>query len=287
MRLAVPLLAAWMFAMPVSAATPSDSASLLQQAEGAMDDLAFDQAMKLYQRALSVPGTREERARAYRGLGLAEAYLGHARAAREAFETMLLIDPDATVNRSLGPKITRPFNEAKEATRKLHPEVRLDRDERSGSVTAELSEPVEAVDSVVLYVEADGETQTSTARPPAPARIDVPAWIDVKAWAEAVDEGRGTLFSSASAQQPVAFPATARPPPQPAVVAAVEDATQRSRGETDVVVEAPEHSVSDGSPWPWIVGGVVVAAAGGAAAAMLMQPQPLAMPAADRTGRLP
>ncbi|MBX5483710.1 MAG: hypothetical protein IRZ16_17950 [Myxococcaceae bacterium] len=286
MRFAWFPIAATVLALPMAAhAGPT----LLEQAERAMDDLDFDLAGKLYQQALKQPATRADRTRAWRGLGLVKAFLGESAAAQRSFEVMLLIDPDATVNTALGPKIARPYEAAKKAvrSRRSQPGLSVERDERSGEVTAALTNPVDPIAQVELHVLAEGREQTVTATLPKPATLAIPPYVDVKAWAMALDDGGGIILERGAASEPLGFPATARPPP--AVTAAVEEAKQhRIRSQEEVVAEPEDVEQEGGSPWPLFVGGAVVALAGGAAAAyFLTTPEPLHLPAADHTGQLP
>jgi hypothetical protein len=290
--LALPLL---ILLTTLGATDPAGANEALVKAEHAFEDLEFDQAARHFKEALSQPGSREERLRAYRGLGMCEAYLGNPRAAQAAFETLLLMDPQAKVNAALGPKVAKPFAAARRATRGKGVELRLHRDGETGRLAAELSRPVDAVAQVVLHVRSvDAAPMKAASDPSGPATLDVAPWREVTAWASAEDPGGGALFIAGSPDAPLRFPATARPPPAaqvPAVAAVVEDArTERPSPGTERSPAVAWSADDEVRPkrWPLWVGGAVVLIGGGVAAAYALRPgEPLQLPAATRTGRLP
>lgn len=285
MRLVQAFITASLLLSPLAA-----NADPLDQADRAIDDLDFDQAEKLYREALRKPGTREERLRAYRGLGLSLAFIGDGAGATDNFLTMLIIDRHAKVNTSLGPKIAKPFAAAKKALRSKKPQLKVTRDDRSGLVSAEVLGAVAPIELVDLHIIADGKEQTATVAEPGPATIAIPPHVAVKAWGAALDLGSGVIVQSGSPQAPLDFPATVRAPP--AVVAVVEEAKKQNiQSEEDATAgaaETPTVEAGGASKWPLFVGGAAVAIAGGAAATyFLTVPPPLRLPTADHTGRLP
>lgn len=267
-----------------SAQGAASAKSALERGEAAYDDLEFEQAAKHFRAALAAPGTRDDRIRAYRGLGMCLAFLGEATAAQLQFETLLLISPDSTVDTGLGPKVVRPFNAALRAVADRQVELKLERDDRTGEVTARLNEGIDAASRVVLHVRpvergerTAGEAMTAEAKAPGPARMTLEPWRGAEAWATAEDAGGGVLFSAGSADAPRRFTASARAP------------SAEAGGALDFKSEegwAPEEPRP--TRWPLWVGGAAVLIGGGVAAAIAMRPpEPLLLPSANRTGRLP
>lgn len=271
-----PLLLALLLHAPLALG----QATTLERAQAAYDDLDFEGAAKLFKTALREPGTREERLSAWKGLGLASAFVGDRRGAQKAFEMLLLIDPDAQVSAGLGPKVTRPFDAAKKSARGRMPDWRIQRDEQTGAVRAELKDAPRLVEAVKLYVQPEGgELRVEQAPATKPVEISAAPQVPVRAWAEALDDAGGVLFEGGTKEAPLQLRATARPE---AVEVAVEDARKES---WDEGVEAEVSS--SGTRWPLWVGGAVAVVGGGVAAYFLTRPQTLSLPPADRTGRLP
>ena len=263
------------------------------EAEAAFDDLEFEEASGLFRQALASPGSLDERIRAYRGLGLCLAYLGDAAGAQRMFETLLVLDPAAKVNTSLGPKIARPFEAARKAVKKSKASLAVVRDERSGQVSATLSGLLPAADVVELRVEARSEvgrdqSLRDQAHASAPVRIEVEPWKDVQAFARVLDGGGGELLREGSEEAPLKLPATARPPvslvPEgnPEVAGSRADDARAWMDNPDAV--EPSRPVR----WPLWVGGAAIVIGGGVAAAMALRaPEPLTLPPANRSSRLP
>ncbi len=261
------------------AASPDVTTGPLQRAEAAYDDLEFEDAARLYREALAVPGTLEERVRAYRGLAMCLAFLGDAAGAQLQFETLLLIAPDVKVDTGLGPKVARPFNAALLEVAERKVELRLHRDDRTGELTAQLDEGVDAAARVVLHVRGNNEAEAvrTEARAPGPVRAPLEPWLGVEAWAVAEDAGGGALFVAGSPDRPRRFPPSAR---APAHAGALD-----LRGDDGDWMAEPARSRTR---WPLWVGGAAVIIGGGVAAAFALRaPEPLALPSAVHTGRLP
>lgn len=254
----------------------------LEAAEHAFEDLEFEQAAKLYRRALSAPGSRDERTRAYRGLGLCLAYLGDAAGAQRMFETLLVLDPTAKVNTALGPKISRPFEAALRAVKKAPAELAVTRDERTGEVSAILTGLLPAADIVELHsMPGEDASLRAQAHAPGPARLEVEPWKEVRVFARVLDAGGGELLGDGSADVPSRFAATARAPV--ALVPEVEEAPARAWPEDPEPTDSTRRT-----RWPlWVAGAAVVIGGGVAAALALRPPEPLSLPPADRSGRLP
>lgn len=264
--------------------------SILSRADKAFDELEFDQSATLYRQALKQPGSLEERAHAWRGLGMSQAFLGDAAGARKSFELLLLIDPEAKVKSSLGPKIARPFEAARKASQRGRPELRVDRDAESGVISAQLVPDSPALDTIVLHVHSEGRgAKVQTGKSPGPVTVHAPPEVGVEVFARALDAQRGTLIQAGTEQEPMAFPGHRPEAGQNAAVAsAVDEVNEQRRIESSEDTPRPADEIESGSSWPWWVGGAVVVVGSGVAAAVLLSPpQTVNLPPAQRTGRLP
>src|SRR5689334_3404873 len=126
------ILPLWLCAASAWGAEPP-----LTRAEQAFDALEFDAAATAYQEALEGPGSRAERLKAWEGLALARAFMGQPQAAQEAFEVLLVLDPEARVQASLGPKIRAPYEAARKALEGRRPVLTVTR-AQDGRVVATL-----------------------------------------------------------------------------------------------------------------------------------------------------
>lgn len=251
----------------------------LVRAEQAFDALEFDTAAEAFQEALAGPGSREDRLRAWEGLALARAFMGLSREAQEAFEVLLVLEPKAQVQASLGPKIQAPFEAARQALGGRRPAFTVTRTP-DGRVVAMLEQPRPVAVEVLVAVRAPGAAGFSAAvgPPPGPVAVKASPARAVEAYAMARDAGGAILFEQGSMRAPLRFEALEAPPP--AVASAVEP-------EPPAVKQAAVAPERGGRLWPYVVGGVGLAAAGVVLGVVLSQPEPLALPPADRTERLP
>ncbi|MCP3165940.1 hypothetical protein [Myxococcus qinghaiensis] len=264
----------WLFATQALGAEPP-----LVRAEQQFDALEFDAAAASFLEALEGPGTRVERLQAWRGLALARAFMGQRQEAQEAFEVLLLLEPSAQVKDSLGPKVQVPFRAARAAMEGQRPTLTVTR-LPDGRVSAVLEQPRKVATEVMVAVRLPGAAGFSAAvgSPSGPVSVKAPPARAVEAYAVARDAGGLVLFEQGSPRAPLRLEATEH---LPAAVASARDAATFPTAET-VVEEAPR-----GALWPYVVGGVGLAAAGVVLGVVLTRPEALALPAADRTERLP
>lgn len=85
----------------------------LSDAQSAYEGLEYERCATEAESALMEPATLPGRVDAYRLLGLCRAALGNADLARDAFVSMLAIDPKARLPDGLSPRFTSSFLEAK------------------------------------------------------------------------------------------------------------------------------------------------------------------------------
>jgi hypothetical protein len=278
-----------MLLLCLGAASASGEERALVRAEKLFDALEFDAASVAFEEALKEPGTREDRIRAYKGLALAEAFMGQSKRAQAHFEQLLAIDPEATVSGALGPKIRKPFNAARKKVRKqgLRRAVLKVTRRQDGQLEAVLEQGPRLVKEVTIYVRLPGEKAfTRTVGPaPGPVLAPAPAVRAVEAYAAAGDSADGVLFEKGNAAAPLRFDATEEPPPtvvaaQPRVPPSVKPDPPYSPSRPTEKRPIPK--------MPLVVGGVGLAlAAGVVAGIVLSKPPELKLPPADRTERLP
>jgi hypothetical protein len=98
-----------------SASAPAPiTASDVETAEQLYARLDYENANAVAERATKQKGTSRDRmVRAYRILAVSHAVLGREDAAKEAFITLLAIDPEYQVDPNLGPRVSGPFQEAR------------------------------------------------------------------------------------------------------------------------------------------------------------------------------
>jgi hypothetical protein len=251
------------FAAPRSTPASRAAAKLsdVDSAERYYANLDYDNANAIAGRVLAQRGlSHDQLVRATRIVALTYATLGKEDAAREAFTSLLLMEPDFQLDPNLGPRVTTPFLEARgywrgqavkpgvEVVATVHASdsaklVITTRDPthvianvnlgyRWGATGAFTTRPVAIGDSVTVLVPA--------ASNPGETRLDY--------YVEGLDEHDTALFGIGSAASPKSAVVDA---PAPAVAAPVV-----------VVAEKPSSGKSIfASPIFWTVVGVVVVGA--------------------------
>jgi hypothetical protein len=204
---------------------------------------------------------------------------------------LLALDPDATVDGKLGPRISRPLEDARRAVRKKKSPPSLNR-ARNGALQASFTDSSGLAEEFRLRWRKKGDAEYQLAVGPAEKTLTVktPPEADLEAYLQVTDEWEGVLYevsNEASPKELLAVVRTGTAVPR-AVVAAVEDARAKS-GATPRRTPTATLEEDDGPPaWPWWLAGAAVLVGGGAAATWyLTRPAELNMPAADRTGTLP
>jgi hypothetical protein len=99
------------------AASPSARAAvesvLVKQGLAAYAELDYGRAITLLEQACAESLTREEKILTYRTLGMAHVAVDQAGPAKVDFQHLLRVDPSATLDRSVAPKVRAVFEEAK------------------------------------------------------------------------------------------------------------------------------------------------------------------------------
>ncbi len=96
--------------------------ALISQAEEELDRLEFEQARKTVARARHLgDGTPRQIAEIYRLSGIIAGSYGNPDAAKAHFARWLALDPDASLDPGVSPRISEPFAEAQDAMREREP----------------------------------------------------------------------------------------------------------------------------------------------------------------------
>jgi hypothetical protein len=116
--MALPRLGAYIVAvlLVVALAPPARAeveSELVQQGVSAYENLDFEHAVELLNRALAESLTREEKIVAARTLAFAYAALGRADDARTAFVRLIHLDGSVELDRSVAPRVRALFEEAR------------------------------------------------------------------------------------------------------------------------------------------------------------------------------
>lgn len=262
----------------------------VDDADKAFSDLEFERAEKLYLQSLNGAGKREDRVRAWKGLGLSQAYQGQAKAAKASFEKLLLLEPETRLEASLGPKILKPFELARKSIGAKRNTLDLQREE-AGSLRVVLREDVPMAATVALHSRVRGDEKWEHVVLPAaqPIIVVYPGEKMVEAWAEALDAKDGVVMNAGTEAEPRRFKPTRT---LPAVDLAVSEAKnqQRKAGTEAASDDKPTASDDDDdrpTRWPIYVAVGAAVIGGGVAAYFLAQPPALHLPPADRTDKLP
>ncbi len=113
-------VAAAVAAAPLVARADIES-PLVKQGVAAYAALDYARAITLLEQARSESLTREEKIATYRTLGMAYVAVGQPGPAKADFQHLLRVDPSATLDRSVAPKVRAVFEEAKaEAATSAH-----------------------------------------------------------------------------------------------------------------------------------------------------------------------
>jgi hypothetical protein len=230
----------------------------LETTEQALVNLDYDTANKGAERVLKHRGlTHEQLVRAYRVLALTHAVLDHEAAARDAFQFLLVIDPEYQGDPNLGPKVQAPFMEARGFLRAqaIKPGVETSVSVRAGeggTLRVTTRDPTHIVKKVgvgwrwggegtfttSIVAAGDGQLVQVSAPPPGASRLDY--------YAQALDDRDAVLFEAGNANVPKN--------------ATIEAPAVGAGGGFGGGGERPAESSSVfASPVFWIVAGVLVA----------------------------
>lgn len=239
----------------------------LESAEQALVNMDYDTANKIADRVSKHRGlSHEQLVRTYRVLALTHAVLDHEAQAREAFQFLLVIDPEYQGDPNLGPKVQAPFMEARGYVRAQAVKAGIEtsvsvRANEPGSIRVTTRDPAHIVKKVVVGWRWGSDTTYATstvpageaqvvqvsAPPPGASRLDY--------YAQATDDRDGALFESGNPNVPKST---------------TVEAPSFGGGPAGAGAEAPQKSGGSivSSPIFWVVVGVIVA--GGAVTAVAL-----------------
>lgn len=197
-RLSIAVAAVALLA-PCPAAAQSDPDQLVAQARQAMLRLSYDRAIRLLERAEEAGRSdRDQLVLIYRSLAESRAALGEGEAAETEFRRLLALDPAAELPSGSSPKLTAPFESAREFMRQRPPlTVACLRDGRS-AVLAIQSDPLALVAAARLTT-AHGDVLTRGRRRSGRTRVPLyaPAGAPQELACAAVDRHGNELARAA------------------------------------------------------------------------------------------
>lgn len=149
----------------------------LQAAEQAYVEVDFEATLEHASAALQTGGRPPDRlARIYQLLGVSAAALGDPDGARDFFQRMLAVDPDATLDDTVPPRLRAPFLEARGVisarTDQLGVEVALDR--ARGALRVLLTDPFDMARMLRVHARLEGDTDFTTVEEEAEPQVIAP-----------------------------------------------------------------------------------------------------------------
>jgi hypothetical protein len=182
----------------------------LEAAERAYLDVDFERTLEHASAALQAGGHDPDRlGRIYELLGVSAAALGDTEGAREFFERMLAIDPDATLDDTVPPRLRAPYLEARgiisARSDQLDVEVGLDR--VRAAVRVALRDPFEMARLIRVHARLEGSAEftslESRAQPEVLAPLPGSDSADrVEYWVEVLDAYGNKLTTVGSEFEP-------------------------------------------------------------------------------------
>ncbi|WP_428265722.1 tetratricopeptide repeat protein [Haliangium sp.] len=227
-RALAPIAALALVASALPSAARADDSPHLIEARQALEALRYRDALAALERAIQTGDNGPDEIRtAYRMLGEVHAALGERRDAEAAFRRLLALNPDAELGPGVSPKLARPFEAARDATREAGPiVVRCVVDDAAGTVRLEVeADPVELIAGArVVYRRTDGSEQQAETSGSGNLVLGIPVEDRTPLVCAAIDEHGNRLVEIGSWDDPLVLsPAAATaaasapaPPPAPA-----------------------------------------------------------------------
>lgn len=217
----------WLCLAP-AAALAADLAPLVQ-ARAKVDDLDYPGALKLLDAALETDGLeREALVEIHELKGVCFATLGKVDKAREAFRTLLVLDPDHALGSAQPPRVKTPFYEAKEwaakaGAVKLEAEPQKAGDEVQSLTVRVPPDGLGLARAVALHVDVNGlrrdeQVALDASTRTATVKVGGPSY---RWWAEILGDRGAVLLRKGTAEEPNLVE-----PPKPDAPVAVQLAPQ-------------------------------------------------------------
>ncbi len=191
--------------LAVLALVGSAHADNLADARKAVESSDYDAARTAIDKALS-DGSQspEDLADLYRMQGLVDAAEGNTAAATTAFGKWLALDPKAALPAGTSPKITRPFDAAKDQAKSREPvKVKTETTSDPPTVTLDVvSDPFMMISKVRVYVRADGGKE-KTVEGMKKLPIDLPKGKRLDLRIEALDDNGNRVAVLGSTEVPI------------------------------------------------------------------------------------
>jgi hypothetical protein len=199
----------------------------LKKGLAAYAELDYARAIALLEQARGESLTREEKILTYRTLGMAHVAVGQLAPAKADFQHLLRVDPTATLDRSVAPKVRAVFEEAKAevatsshalapAMPTLTPTIEPAAPREGRPVTVHVRYPGGVAHKMTVYFRKSGDPSFSRATVEAAPGGDFEAVVpgmSVQAPAldyhvVLLDEAGASLASAGSLGQPLSVPVT-------------------------------------------------------------------------------
>src|SRR5262249_20539762 len=109
-----------MLALYLALAVAAAQGQSLAEGSKALSDFRPAEALELLEKAKSEgPYDHEHCVQLHEQLAIAQAYLGKTEDSQHEFEMMLALEPGRSISYTLSPKVTFPFERAREAVTKI------------------------------------------------------------------------------------------------------------------------------------------------------------------------
>jgi tetratricopeptide (TPR) repeat protein len=162
---------------PIAPARAEVESALVKKGLAAYAELDYARAITLLEQARGESLTREEKILTYRTLGMAYVATGQTDLAKAQFQRLLRVDPTASLDRSVAPKVRAVFEEAKAevatsshalapAMPTLAPTLEPAAPREGRPVTVRVRYPGGVARKMTVYFRKSGDPQFSRATPP-------------------------------------------------------------------------------------------------------------------------
>ena len=240
----------------------------LTAAEQAYTDVDFERTLEHAGTALQAGGQAPDRlVRIYQLLGVSAAALGDQDGARDFFQRMLAIDPDATLDDTVPPRLRAPYLEARGIVgarpERLGVEVGIDRAE--SAVRVELTDPFQMARTVRVHARLEGQVEFTSTESEAMAEVVAPlpgadTADRIEYWIELLDPYGNRLASVGTEFAPRTVGRVAVVGAAPGAGATTEPTAATDEGGGSIVED----------PLFWIITGGAVLVVGGVVAGVLI-----------------
>ncbi|MDB4970465.1 MAG: Tetratricopeptide repeat protein [Myxococcales bacterium] len=232
MKALVLVLALVLLSIPAGPARAEIESALVKKGIAAYTELDYGKAITLLEQARNESLTREEKIITYRTLGMAYVAMGQLGPAKIDFQRLLRVEPTATLDRSVAPKVRAVFEEAKsEAATSVHgvapalatvnPTVSPTAPREGRPVVVRASYPGGVAKKMVVYFRKAGDASYSRATvegaPDGSFEATVPGLAvqppELDYHVVLLDDGGASIAAAGSLGAPISVAVTRQPKP--------------------------------------------------------------------------